>query len=373
VFWWREASSHGWRGGVVVGVQSIMDGIRNIVCISEGCTNVIALKMSKPPLLRPPMFGLRAPRNQSPSLQRSPSARRLGARHNNFRLLPLLSPQLHHIDFIATNIHVCMIMNCILIADGSRVDANQVIGDGADSFVILEGKHVLKIPRLLGRLRPDGNIDAHIDNDLHLEHLEVEKAVYERLREVPGIATCIECMSIGILLEYYSNGPLSEYMSRHDPPSMLWKWNWALQATNAIARCHENRILVFDIALRNFLLADDFSLRLIDFANSAPLSESMDIAHADVDGCTAKLDLFHLSNLIYSIMTWQKFSVRCDSETEWPSPDQMPKLTDLQCGQIIRKCWGREYSTIQELVVDIQMCATISTPERRISPSPHPA
>lgn len=93
---------------------------------------------------------------------------------------------------------------------------------------------------------------------------------------------------------------------------MPWKWHWILQATEIIARCHKKGILVFDVALRNFLLADDYSLRLIDFANSAPLPESMDITRADIDGCTAKLDLLHLSNIVYSIMTLQKFSVRCD-------------------------------------------------------------
>jgi hypothetical protein len=85
----------------------------------------------------------------------------------------------------------------------------------------------------------------------------------------------------------------------------------------------------FDIALRDYLLADDFSLRLNDFANSALISQSMDVACVDVDGCTARLDLLHLCNIIYSIMTWQKFSVRCDTETEWPSPDQMPDLEGL--------------------------------------------
>lgn len=254
-------------------------------------------------------------------------------------------------------------MSCILLADGTRVDANKVIGDGADGFIILDGTHVLKIPRLLGRLRPDGNIDPHIDNELHLEHLEVEKQVYERLRDVPGIARCIECTDNGILLEYYSMGSLGEYMSRHDPPSMPWKWHWILQATEIIARCHQKGILVFDIALRNFLLADDYSLRLIDFANSAPISKSMDITRADVDGCTAKLDLLHLSNVIYSIITWQKFSTRCDSELEWPDLGQMPDVKEVQCSQIIRNCWIRKYSTIQELVLDVQMCAKASMSE----------
>jgi serine/threonine protein kinase len=252
-------------------------------------------------------------------------------------------------------------MNCILLADGSRIAADRLIGDGADGFIVLEGKHVLKIPHLLGRLRPDGKIDAHVDNELHFQHLEVEKKVYKRLHGVPGIANCIECTNNGILLEYYPKGSLSEYISSHDPPSMSWRWDWILQATDAIARCHSKGILVFDIALRNFLLADDFSLRVIDFANSAPLPEDMDITGADIDGCTAKLDLLHLSCIIYSIKTWQKFSVKCDSATEWLNLDQMPDLEGLECGQVIRKCWTRAYSTVQELALDTQLCAKTST------------
>jgi hypothetical protein len=183
-------------------------------------------------------------------------------------------------------------MNWILLADGSRVDANKLIGDGADGFIILEGKHVLKIPRLLGRLRPDGKIDGHIDDELHLQHLELKKEVYKRLIGVPGIAKCIECTNNGILPEHYSKGSLSEYISSaYDAASMSWRWFWILQATDVIARCHEKGVLVYDIALRSFLLADDLSLRLIDFANSAPLPEDMDITRADIDGCTARLDL----------------------------------------------------------------------------------
>jgi hypothetical protein len=252
-------------------------------------------------------------------------------------------------------------MNCILLANGSRIAADKLLGDGADGFIILEGKHVLKIPRLLGRLGSDGKIDAHVDNELHFEHLEVEKEVYRGLHDVPGIAKGIECTSNGILLEHYSKGCSSDYIFSHDPPSMSWRWYWILKATDVIARCHEKGVLVYDIALRNFLLADDFSLRLIDFANSAPLPESMDIARADIDGCTARLDLLHLSCIIYSIMTWQKFYVRCDSETEWPNLDQMPDVDGLQCGQAIRNCWTRTYSTIRELAIDIQLCAKTST------------
>lgn len=67
MFWWRGLSSHGWdrSGGIIPGLQNIMEDLRNIVWIGEGGANVLVLGTTKPPsLLPPPMFGLRAPRNQ---------------------------------------------------------------------------------------------------------------------------------------------------------------------------------------------------------------------------------------------------------------------------------------------------------------------
>lgn len=253
-----------------------------------------------------------------------------------------------------------MSVDCILLADGRRVDAARLVGSGIDGFIIRNGCNVLKIPKLFGRLLSDGTIEADKDNDLHLNHLEVEKQVYERLRGVPGVAKCIECTSNGILLEYYQSGSLSEYISCHEPPSMPQRWYWILQATNTVAHCHERGVLVFDVALRNFLLADDFSLRIIDFANSSLVPRSADITEANVDGCTARLDLFHLSNVIYSIMIWQKFSVECAMESEWPSIDRMPDLEGLDFGHTIHACWAQEYTTIQELALELRRCEKTS-------------
>jgi len=262
-----------------------------------------------------------------------------------------------------------MSMNCILLVDGRRVDVADLIGCGIDGFVIRNGCHALKIPKLLGRLRPDGKIEAHSDNDLYLEHLEGEKRIYERLREVSGVATCIEQTSNGILLEYYRNGSLDDYIACHASPSMAWKWHWALQATEIIARCHDKGVLVFDIALRNFLLADDFSLRIIDFTNSSLLPQDEDITRVNVDGCTAGLDLLHLSNVIYSIMTWQRFSIDCAMVSEWPNTNQIPNLEGSEYAQMIQKCWERRYTAIQELEHDLRLCANASpsaaTPENQ--------
>jgi serine/threonine protein kinase len=190
-------------------------------------------------------------------------------------------------------------MNCIILASGRRIPADDLVGSGSDGFIIRHGDNqVLKIPRLFGCSQGNGVIEADGDNHLHLEHLDLEKDIYERLRGVPGIANCIESNSDGILLEYYRNGSLGDCSSSQPPPAMAQRWNWALQAVECVARCHERRVLVFDIALRNFLLTDEFDLRMIDFANSSLLPVDEDVSKADVDGLTVKLDILHLANVV---------------------------------------------------------------------------
>lgn len=104
---------------------------------------------------------------------------------------------------------------------------------------------------------------------MYVDVLEHEKRIYERLGGAPGIARYVGQSRNGMQLEYYPNGALSDYMASHKAPCLPWRWELILQATGAIAQCHERSVLVFDIALRNFVLADDLSLRLIDFGQSA--------------------------------------------------------------------------------------------------------
>ncbi|CZT15721.1 uncharacterized protein RCC_01555 [Ramularia collo-cygni] len=254
-------------------------------------------------------------------------------------------------------------MACIILADGSRVDSAKLVGNGADGFVIRYGDHVMKIPNLLGHLQPSGEIEAHVDNDLYRESLEAEKEVYKRLQHVPGVAECLGCTTNGIRLRYYPNGSLHELITRRGPPPMSWRRRWVLQATDIIARCHERGVLVLDIALRNFLLTDEFDLRIIDFANSSLVSRDADITKANIDGGTALLDLLYLSTVIYSILTWQDFSTHCFDESEWPSADTMPDLAGLAFAPVIRKCWLRKYTCIQDLACEIRQYAVVPSNE----------
>ena len=135
---------------------------------------------------------------------------------------------------------------------------------------------------------------------------------------------------------------------------MAQRWKWALQATECVARCHENRVLVFDIALRNFLLTEELELRMIDFANSSLLPLDADVFDADVDGETVRVDIFHLGDVVYSVLSWKDFACRCEEEWEWVSLDRMPDVSGMDCGQVISDCWSRKYDSVQKLALELR-------------------
>jgi hypothetical protein len=73
-----------------------------------------------------------------------------------------------------------------------------------------------------------------------------------------------------------------------------------------VAACHDKKVLWFDIALRNILLADDWTIRAIDFANSTAEPLDADPNATSSDGYTAKVEVLHLVNVIYSISRWNE-------------------------------------------------------------------
>jgi hypothetical protein len=108
-------------------------------------------------------------------------------------------------------------------------------------------------------------------------------------------------------------------------------------------------VLVSDIALRNLLLADDCTIRAIDFANSSlfPLEHSGELINSN--GYTSMVDVLHVTNIIYSLSCWMKFQVDCVTVDEWPDAESLPLTTDLPLGNVIAKSWSREFKDLYEL------------------------
>ena len=250
--------------------------------------------------------------------------------------------------------------------DGSSftVHTEKVLGLGQSGIVVRRGEHALKIAKIRDTLslprdkREDEDYMSHVAQEI----LQNEKRVYERVGNYSGIAECVELLPDGILLVFYSGGDLYRYISRNEELDWWRKRDWILSLIDTVAHLHDSRVLIDDLALRNLLVADDFSLKMIDFGQCAILSLDSDPSTASVNGLTAKIDIFHLGCLIYSVAVWQTYENDFfDLDSQFPSLDDLPPVSYLPCADLLCKCWTGAYSNIHELRTDAHQTLSISS------------
>lgn len=244
-----------------------------------------------------------------------------------------------------------MSRQCYVFPNGSRV-TEEIIAVGLDGVIIKRGPYALKVPKAYGTVQSDGKVVCSEEQHTSLEH---EKDIYDRLSGVEGVAQCHSFTAEGLLLDYYENGSLDNYLIQHTAPDIHLKHKWILEIVDIITKCHSRRVLVSDIALRNILFTTDYSIRIIDFANSVVVPDEHNFASGDVTGCTPKLDLFHLANVIMSVATWEDFSVECAAESEWPDNLEDIAIEGNPWATFIRNCWSRAYENAEELHHDLSL------------------
>ncbi|KAG9953669.1 hypothetical protein KCU85_g1117, partial [Aureobasidium melanogenum] len=251
-------------------------------------------------------------------------------------------------------------ISAIILADGSRLDAGKVISRGGDGYIIRDTASpttVMKVPKLSATCNPDGSIKPDDAENMYKTDLSCEKEAYRRLQGVSGIANCLDISANGLVLEFYPNGDLEDYIQDNSAPSWKQRIDWILQILDALIACHNKRILVFDIALRNLMLDGDLNVKLIDFSQSSCLKIDEVTELVDKDGYTADLDLLHVSNVIYSISRWAKFEAHYTSMDEWPAADSLPSTSNLPLGDIITKAWSRQFKNLDELKLAVKSAA----------------
>ncbi|PGH14201.1 hypothetical protein AJ79_03174 [Helicocarpus griseus UAMH5409] len=242
-----------------------------------------------------------------------------------------------------------------LLPDNSRCLLEDHLGNGSDAIVIQRGPHALKVPKI----RPTAGLGeaerrtTGCTSKIAREILEREKQVYRRIGKCNGVAECVEIVDEGIVLACYKNVDLERYVEREKEVESFVKTAWILSAIAALRHLHHvSKVLVFDIAPRNFMLADDMlALKMIDFGQASIFPLDTDNTTVNDEGLTASVDVFHLGCTIYSIVSWQSFEQNL-ANSDWAVPplEDMPKLDDLGTwGQIIRKCWTCQYHSAEGL------------------------
>ncbi|PKY09321.1 hypothetical protein P168DRAFT_315332 [Aspergillus campestris IBT 28561] len=116
----------------------------------------------------------------------------------------------------------------------------------------------------------------------------------------------------------------------------------------ALARIHDRRVLVVDIASRNFLLDSDLLISFCDFTEFTILPLDTCMETADDGGYSVQTDIGQLGAVMYEVIVGDKckFDIWKSAPPDatrgvWPPREDLPRTNDIWLGSIIEKCWTR--------------------------------
>ncbi|CAG8905385.1 unnamed protein product [Penicillium salamii] len=216
------------------------------------------------------------------------------------------------------------------------ITQEQIIGSGSSALVLLQDDIAVKIP--LKCLWSDT-----YEVQTNIQKLRHEQNVYHRLQDLSfndnrsnGVIRCLGCPS---------------YLKKSQP-SLQLQLLWCLEIARTLAFIHDRRILVTDIASRNFLLDSDFPIKFCDFSEASILPLESDMKAVDDHGFNTKIDIGLLGTVMYEIVTGEKLQVDLfkdnlptDGRPYWPKREVLPKTTDIWLGRIIEGCWDGKFQT----------------------------
>lgn len=210
-----------------------------------------------------------------------------------------------------------------------------IIGEGGSGVVIRREKFAIKLPQ---SYRSGQNEDEQ-------GVIQREEDVYRRLGDCEGVVQILNLSGPGIEMVWMVNGDLRNYLDKHQAPPLL-QLTWFRQMARSLACIHDRRVIVADIATRNFLVATDLSVKFSDFTESSLFELDSDIHITDDNGYSIYTDIGQLGAVFYEVI----MSKKCDfdlyegqplspASAVWPRRVSLPNTQRVWLGEIIEKCW----------------------------------
>ncbi|KFY84873.1 hypothetical protein V500_08936 [Pseudogymnoascus sp. VKM F-4518 (FW-2643)] len=205
---------------------------------------------------------------------------------------------------------------------------------------------------------------SHLDlrfSEASCKDMRTEARIYDIIGLHPRVPRIVawDPQTCCLTMEYLENGTLKEYITtKPEGVTSQLRQRWARQASEGMSILHAADVIHCDISPRNFLLDGNLDLKIADFGGSS-LSGSMPSAAAGtrfrwpVEDWNALPtfgdDVFGLGSLVYFIMTgvYPYGDVASDEVEKLYGAHTYPDVTQLGCGDIIARCWGREVSAAE--------------------------
>lgn len=192
-------------------------------------------------------------------------------------------------------------------------------------------------------------------NETNMESLKHEGRVYRHLGHVKGVIEPCHISDTEIQMPFFRLGSLDRYLRAHNNSiDNIQRLQWLRDAAYIVCRVHEQRVLVTDIATRNFLLNPDFSLQMCDFTESIIVLNNENMADfVSEDFFSVKFDIARFGSMMYEITSGSRYEFYVIPEIEadidndpesktfkmWPTADRFPDTQHVFLGDIIRRCW----------------------------------
>ncbi|QPG94750.1 hypothetical protein C2857_006898 [Epichloe festucae Fl1] len=226
------------------------------------------------------------------------------------------------------------------------------VGSGATSIVNrLTDDSIVKYPK--------PNSYCPHEEDRCRQEIITEAAAYQRIGNSDRTPAFIswDAESHSLVLEYLKNGDLQSYMRRHGTlVTAKRRFQWTLQAAEALVVVHEADIIHCDVTPRNFMLDETLELHIADFAGSS-ISGSLPTITTSPrfqrPGWSWKRkpeirdDIFALGSVLFFILTgYEPYDDLAEDEVEKRfQKGDFPDVTFLSCGSIITGCWTGSFET----------------------------
>ncbi|OQE26897.1 hypothetical protein PENFLA_c006G02086 [Penicillium flavigenum] len=210
-------------------------------------------------------------------------------------------------------------------------------------------------------------------NDLaFLTSIKVERRILQIIGPHPRIIQSMGLVEDGLILKYYPNGTLHNFIKAHPDETLECRLEWCKQLVDTLSFVHSKRVIHCDICLQNILLDENFNIILADFqglllssVNGLPLLDGMtrECAKAYMPRehlyvVNVQTDLFAVGSAIYHIIAGHEVFPELDSfndedvitarfiNGDFPNNNYV-------ASHIAEKCWRGEYSSAAEISADI--------------------
>jgi serine/threonine protein kinase len=133
-----------------------------------------------------------------------------------------------------------------------------------------------------------------VDVEINIQVIQREQDGYRSLQssnsQCGGNVNCLGFSKEAIRLVYMAIGDLRKKLATNQSPQQP-QLSWFREMARTLEYIHNQRLLVADIASRNFLFDSDLMIKFCKFSESSllPLDANMDTV--DDDGHTTRIDL----------------------------------------------------------------------------------